>query len=102
ELVAIGTEVLAQQDAEGLLGRPVGRAVVVGEVEVGDPEVERAADDLAARLQRAVAAEVLPEAERDRWQEEPAAAAAAEGHLVVTARGGDVDHRLRPARRRRR
>ncbi len=51
----------------------VERAVVVGQVEVGDAEVEGAAQDGALRVERAVAAEVVPEPERDAGQLEPAA-----------------------------
>ena len=76
ELVAEGREILLQQHAERLLGGAVGRPVVVGEVEVRDAEVEGAAHDRAAGLERPVAAEVLPEAERDGRQQQPAAAAA--------------------------
>ena len=65
QLVAVGREVGGQQPAEVLLGAAVGRPVVVGQVEMRDAEVERAADDRALRLERAVVAEVVPEAERD-------------------------------------
>ena len=58
-----------------------------------DPEVERAADDRAARLERPVVPEVLPEAERDRRQQQPAAAGAAVVHPLVAVVGGHVRHR---------
>ena len=77
QLVAVGLEVLGEDPAEVDLGAPVRRPVVVGEVEVGDPEVERAAQDRAAGRQRPVVAEVLPQAERDRRQLQAAAPAAA-------------------------
>ena len=83
ELVAVGAQVVAEQPAERLLGRAVGRPVVVREVEVGDAEVERAQDGRAARLVRPVGAEVVPEPERDRRQHEPAAAAAPVLHPLV-------------------
>ena len=98
ELVAEGREILLQQGAERLLGGAVGRAVVVGEVEVRDAEVEGAAHDRAARLERPVASEVLPEAERDRRQQQPAAAAAVVGHAVVAIAGGQVGHAQLPRR----
>ena len=66
ELVAVGPEVLAEEAAEVGLRRPVRRPVVVREVEVQDPEVEGAPEDRAARLERPVVAEVVPEPERDR------------------------------------
>ncbi len=48
ELVAEGREVRAQEGSERLLGRAVGRPVVVGQVEVRDAEVERPPHDRAA------------------------------------------------------
>ena len=57
-----------------------------------DPEVEGAAHDRAARLERPVVAEVVPEAERDGRQLQAAAAAAAVLHAVVAVVGGDVRH----------
>jgi hypothetical protein len=63
ELVAERREVLGQQRPEDLLGRAVRRPVVVREVEVRDPAVERAPDDRAARLDRPLVPEVLPQAE---------------------------------------
>ena len=55
-----------------------------------DPEVERAPEDRAARVERAVVAEVLPEAERDRGEQEAAAPAAAVGHRLVAIGGRGV------------
>src|SRR3712207_7010591 len=45
ELVAIGSEVVGEVPAEVGLRRAVGRPVVVGQVEVGDAQVEGAAQD---------------------------------------------------------
>ena len=81
-----GREVLGEHAAEVLLGRAVRRAVVVGEVEVRDAEVERAAQDRALALERLVVAEVVPQAERDGGELEAAAPAAAVGHRVVAVR----------------
>ena len=92
ELVAEGARSVLQQAPERLLRGAVGRAVVVGEVEVRDAEVERAAHDRAARLERPVGAEVLPQAERDRRQQQPAAARAVVRHAVVAPGGGYVGH----------
>ena len=77
---------------ERLLGGAVRRAVVVREVEVRDAEVEGAAHDRAAVLERPLAAEVLPQPERDRGQLQAAAPAAPVGHAVVAVVGGDVCH----------
>src|SRR6202012_1024412 len=49
-LVAVGAEVFPHRPAEVDLGGTVGRPVVVGEVVVGDPEVEGAAGELPLRL----------------------------------------------------
>ena len=54
-----------QDETEVGLGGPRGGPVVVGEVEVGDAEVERAAQDGALGVERTVVAEVVPEPERD-------------------------------------
>ena len=80
DLVAVAGEVLAEDLPERLLGRAVRRAVVVREVEVRDPELERAADDLARPLERRGAAEVVPEAEGDLRQLQPPRADAAVLH----------------------
>ena len=66
QLVAVGAEVLREERAEVRLGGAVGRAVVVGQVEVGDAQVEGAAQDGPLGVQRAVVAEVVPQAQRDR------------------------------------
>ena len=79
QLVAVRPEVARQDPAEVLLGRAVRRAVVVGQVEVRDPEVERPPQDLALRVDRPVVAEVVPQAERDGRQPQPAPPAPAVG-----------------------
>jgi hypothetical protein len=99
ELVAVRTEIVTQELAERLLGRTVRRAVVVREIEVRDPQVERAADDRAAPLERVDAAEVVPEPERDEGQVEPAPAAAPVAHRSVAVGGGHVGHRDPPGLR---
>ena len=91
QLVAVRAQVLGEDPPEVRLGRAVRRAVVVGQVEVGDAEVEGAADDRALRLERPVVAEVVPQPERDRGQLQPAPA----------ARGGRASRRSAPRRRRR-
>src|SRR6266508_6360395 len=71
ELVAVRPEVGGEDPPEVLLGRPVRRPVFVRQVEVGDPEIERPPQDRALPLERPVAAEVVPQAERDGRQEQP-------------------------------
>ena len=93
QLVALRAQVLGQQAPEVDLGRAVRRAVVVGEVEVGDPEVEGAAQDRPLRVDRAVVAEVLPQA-RARWPAASGRCARSGGRAcgVVAVFGGDVGH----------
>ena len=79
QLVAVGAEVLGEDRAEVRLRRAVGRPVVVGQVEVGDPAVEGPAQDRPLGLDRLVVAEVVPQPERDRGQLQPGAAAASVG-----------------------
>ena len=57
---------------------------------MADPEVERTADDRPAGLVRAIMPEVVPQAERDRRELQPAAAAAAVLHPVVACGCRDV------------
>ena len=71
ELVAVGAEVAREDRAEVALGRAVGRAVVVRQVEVRDAAVERPAQCRLLALERHVVAEVVPQAEGDGGQVEP-------------------------------
>src|ERR1700730_5048998 len=83
ELVAASGQVGLQDPAEILLGGPIGRAIVVREVEVGDAKVEGTPDDRPLGLDRPVAAKVLPEPERHGRQHQAAAAGPPEGHSGV-------------------
>ena len=87
QLVAVVTEIGVEDPTEVGLGAAVRRPVVVGQVEVGDAQVESAAQDGALALERLVVAEVLPEPERDGRQQQAAASAAAVGHGVVAVVG---------------
>jgi hypothetical protein len=77
-------QVGGQDATKILLGRPVGRPIVVGQVEVGDAQVERPPDDGPLDLRRVVATEVLPQAEGKLGQLQPAAAGAAVLHPAVS------------------
>src|SRR4029079_6561900 len=96
ELVAVGSQIVREQTPEVLLGRAVGRSVVVGEVEVGDAEVECAPHDGALGLEWEVVAEVVPEAEREHRHLNPAAPRPAVLHLLVAIVCGHVGHRTLP------
>ena len=95
ELVAIRTQILVHERSEVLLGRAVRRPVVVGEVEVRDPEIERPPHDGPARLERAIVPEVPPQPERDRRQLQAAATTAPVEHAVVAVGGRNVGHDVR-------
>jgi hypothetical protein len=84
ELVPVGHEILFEDLAEVGLGAAERRAVVVGEVEVRDAEIEGGAKHVALRRQGRVVAEVVPEAEREKRKLEPALAALAISHRFVT------------------
>ena len=75
QLVAQAVEIGAQDLAEQRLGGAGRRAVIVGEIEMRDAEVEGRAADLARGRRRLVLAEIVPEPERDRRQHQAAAAA---------------------------
>src|SRR5664280_199918 len=83
ELVPVATEVGVENAAKVGLRGARRRTVVVSQVEVRDTEIERAAQDRPLRLQRPVVAEVVPQAEGDRGQLQPAAAHPAVGRVVV-------------------
>src|SRR5262249_57907001 len=78
--------------AEVGLGRPVRRAVVVGEVEMGHAEVERPAEDRPLGLQGGLVAEVLPQPEGDLGQLQAAAPAPAVVPDVVPGTGPHGSH----------
>jgi hypothetical protein len=90
KFIAVGTKIFFENLAKGFFGGSVGRAIVVGEIEVSDAEVEGAAEHGASVFEIIVATEVVPEAERDGGKLDAAASAAAILHGVVTVGGGDV------------
>src|SRR5512132_4015646 len=87
-------EVCGEDAAEVGLGRAVRGAVVGGQVEVSDADVEGPPADLALRLPAAVISEVVPQPERARGQQQTAVTTSAIGHRLVTGRLGDVRHEL--------
>ena len=85
----MGCEVFAENLTEDFFGAARGRAVVVGEVEVGDAVIERVVHNLALAREvcfgtftnvvfeaafEAFASKVVPEPEGDRRQQEPRSA----------------------------
>ncbi|CAK7283187.1 hypothetical protein SGPA1_21162 [Streptomyces misionensis JCM 4497] len=90
QFVAVRGQVGGEGGAERGLGGAGRRAVVVGQVEMGDAQVERPAQDGPLGLHRTVGAEVVPQAERQRGELQPAAPGAPVGHLGVTVGGCGV------------
>ena len=90
ELVAVVAEVLVEDPGEVGLGAAVGGPVVVGQVEMGDAQVEGSAHDGPLGVDGPVVAEVLPQPERHGGQEQAAAPTTAIGHGPVAILGGKV------------
>src|SRR5436305_11161043 len=89
-------EIGVQNFSKRFLGRAGRRAVVVGEIEVGDAEIERAKDERAAVGKVVYASEIVPEAERERRKLQAAATAGAiEGGVVVAGGSGLMRHEAR-------
>src|SRR5258708_16515318 len=94
-------ELRAQDAAEVRLGRTVWRAVVVSQVEVGHAHLEGATDDGAVFVRRLVAAEVLPESNGERREQQTALPAAAVDHpstLTSPRETGEASLRPDPLR----
>ena len=87
QLVTVGPQVRCHHGAEVGLGRAVRRSVVVGQVDMGDTEVEGPAQDRPLPIQRSVVAEVVPQPERDGGQQQPATSGASVGHALVALLG---------------
>ena len=92
QLVAVACQVLAQDPAEVDLGAAVGRAVVVGEVEVGDAQVEGGVHHRPLLRERRRVAEVVPQPEREERELKAAAPAEAVRHRVIAVCCGLVGH----------
>jgi hypothetical protein len=68
QFVAVALEIGAQDLSEGFLGAARRRAVIVGEIEMGDAVIERRRHDAALGVVRRVMAEIVPQPQRDRRQ----------------------------------
>src|SRR5438046_9472190 len=79
ELVPVGPEIVAEEAAEIELGAAERGAVVVGEIEMGDAEIERGAKKGALNAEGRGVSEVVPEAEREEGQLQAGLAAGAGG-----------------------
>ncbi len=72
-----------QDFAKRGFGRTGRRAVIVGEIEMGDAQIERRVAQFALEVVRRVVAEIVPQAERKRRQLEAGPAGAPVAHLAV-------------------
>ena len=81
------TKSLDQDAADVFLGGAGRRAVVVGQVEVGDAAVEGAAHDAAGFLEIVHPAEVVPETQRNGGQQQAGIPAAPVRHAAIVAGG---------------
>ena len=97
ELVAVVTEVVVKDPGEIALGAAVGGSVVVGQVEMGDAQVESSTHGGALGVEGPVVTEVLPQPERHGGQEEAAPPTTAVGHGPVAIFGGMVAGHVTPA-----
>src|SRR3546814_8328177 len=73
QFVAVRGEIGREDSAEILLRRAVWRAVIVGEIDMRDAAIERAAQHRAAGFEHVRAAEILPPAKRQPGESTPPA-----------------------------
>jgi hypothetical protein len=66
DFVAMCVQVAAQHGAERLFGRARRRAVIVGQIEMSDSEIERPEQHVTCRFTRVHTAEIVPKAQRNR------------------------------------
>ena len=83
QLVPVGPKALFQDAAEILLRRAVHRAVIVGQVEMGDAIVERSLAHVQHVVEIAVGAEIVPQPQRHRRELQPAGPAAVILHFFI-------------------
>src|SRR5208337_26629 len=93
EFVAVRLKIFLEDLTEVFFRRAVRRAVVVGEIEMRDAEIEGAAQHGPAVFEIIHSTEVVPKSERNGRQFDAAAAAAAISHGVVTMAVGNVHDR---------
>ena len=69
ELISVAAKILAQNLSEVLLGGPVGRSIVIRQIEVRHAAIESSPNHRPARLEDIDASEVLPQSKRNRTAE---------------------------------
>ena len=90
DLVAVLAQRLVEDPAEHRLGAAGGRAVVVGQVEVGDAVVDGCLHARAAAVRIGGFAEIVPDTQGDFRQKQAAAAATAVIHRFIARLGEAV------------
>ena len=91
EFVAIGGEIGVEQAAYRFLGGSGRRAVVVGQVEMGDAMVKGITADSPTLVKGHIGTKILPKPQTYLGQHDATAPTAGIGHAVIVAiRGGEV------------
>ena len=83
QFVTVGLPVLLEMNAEIALRFSVGRAVIIGQVKVGDAVVEGCPEQALLDLEGRDVSEIVPQPQRNGGEQNAAAAAAPVGHRVI-------------------
>src|SRR5271168_3651640 len=94
KFVPVVAKVLTENPPEVGLGAAIRGSVVVGQVEMGDSQIEGSPQDGALGFEWSVVTKVLPQPERHRRQEQATTTTTAIGHGLVTIFSGDVGGHL--------
>ncbi len=90
QFVAVADKIPDQDAADVFLRGAGRRAVVVGQIKVGDAAVKRAVHDSARFLEIIHATEVVPESQRDGGQQQAGIPATPVGHAAIIT--GSIKH----------
>src|ERR1039458_10160715 len=92
QFVAVGFQIGAENAPEMFLRRTGRRSIIVGQVEMRDAQIERAAHHRPAVFKDVNATKVMPKPERNGGKLETAATAAVVAHALVTGTRGQIFH----------
>ncbi|MNL26599.1 hypothetical protein D3C87_1481310 [compost metagenome] len=90
--IAVASKIRLQDFAEGSFGAAGWWAVIIGQIEVGNTEVEGAAANGLFGLVRCVVAEIVPQPERDRRQLQASLSAMIVFHGCISVFGRLPNH----------
>ena len=96
QLVAVRQQILLQDPAERPLGLAVGRAVIICKVKIGNAVVKCCQKHLLLLSRVIERAKVVPQAEAQQWEHQPAPAAPAVLHLIISVVSGLKFHKYSP------